>query len=130
MSWLHSVQFSAKGRVQNSDPLLSRQTKKNSSALAQKDHRQESFSVLSDATVTMLIALKDAAVIAPVPYIGEAVGLAIGIWKNVQTTRNTKTSLKYLGQDACNIVYTVLTVERGYAVHTSLIRSCVILVYA
>ncbi|KAJ3811262.1 hypothetical protein F5876DRAFT_64934 [Lentinula aff. lateritia] len=85
MSWLHSVQFSAKGRVQNSDPLLSRQTKKNSSALAQKDRRQESFSVLSDATVTMLIALKDAAVIAPVPYIGEAVGLAIGIWKNVQS---------------------------------------------
>ncbi|KAH7868703.1 uncharacterized protein C8R40DRAFT_1133621 [Lentinula edodes] len=84
MSWLRSVQFSAKGRVQDSDSLLSRQTKKKFSALKQKDCRQESFSVLSDATVTMLIALKDAAVIAPVPYIGEAVGLAIGIWKNVQ----------------------------------------------
>jgi hypothetical protein len=48
------------------------------------ERREELFSALSGATGLILIALQDAASLAPIPYLGQAAGLAIGIWNAVQ----------------------------------------------
>ncbi|KAF9077992.1 hypothetical protein BDP27DRAFT_1198173, partial [Rhodocollybia butyracea] len=73
------------------------------------ERREEIFSALSGATGLILATLQDAASLAPVPYLGEAAGLAIGIWNAVQATKNTKSSFLSLGEDACSLVYTVTT---------------------
>ncbi|KAJ3929345.1 MAG: hypothetical protein NXY57DRAFT_963708 [Lentinula lateritia] len=70
--------------------------------------KEEFFPALSGATSLTLSALRDAAALAPIPYLGEAASLAIDIWDAVQTTRDTKASLKSLGSDAISLVYAVM----------------------
>ncbi|GAW09280.1 protein [Lentinula edodes] len=70
--------------------------------------KEEFFPALSGATNLTLSALRDAAALAPIPYLGEAASLAIDIWDAVQSTRDTKASLKSLGSDAISLVYAVM----------------------
>ncbi|KAJ4479695.1 hypothetical protein C8J55DRAFT_489337 [Lentinula edodes] len=70
--------------------------------------KEEFFPALSGATSLTLSALRDAAALAPIPYLGEAASLAIDIWDAVQSTRDTKASLKSLGSDAISLVYAVM----------------------
>lgn len=49
-----------------------------------KERKEEIFSALSGATSLALSTLQDAASLAPVPYLSEAAGLALGIWNAVQ----------------------------------------------
>ncbi|KAE9399179.1 hypothetical protein BT96DRAFT_1019654 [Gymnopus androsaceus JB14] len=79
------------------------------SMVLRKERKEEIFSALSGATSLALSTLNDVATLAPVPYLSEAAGLALGIWNAVQTTRNAKSSLLSLGEDACTLVYTVWT---------------------
>ncbi|KAJ3890863.1 hypothetical protein GG344DRAFT_77463 [Lentinula edodes] len=70
--------------------------------------KEDFFPALSGATSLTLSALRDAAALAPIPYLGEAASLAIDIWDAVQSTRDTKASLKSLGSDAISLVYAVM----------------------
>ncbi|KAJ3813487.1 hypothetical protein F5876DRAFT_73877 [Lentinula aff. lateritia] len=70
--------------------------------------KEEFFPALSGATSLTFSALRNAAAFAPIPYLGEAASLAIDIWDAVQSTRDTKASLKSLGSDAISLVYVVM----------------------
>ncbi|KAJ3801114.1 hypothetical protein GGU11DRAFT_288673 [Lentinula aff. detonsa] len=71
--------------------------------------KEEFFTALSGATCLTLDALRSAAAFAPIPYLGEAAQLAMSIWDAVQTTQDTKASLRALGSDAISLVYAVMT---------------------
>ncbi|KAJ3780527.1 hypothetical protein GGU10DRAFT_369271 [Lentinula aff. detonsa] len=71
--------------------------------------KEEFFTALSGATNLTLDALRSAAAFAPIPYLGEAAQLAMSIWDAVQTTQDTKASLRALGSDAISLVYAVMT---------------------
>ncbi|KAJ3729978.1 hypothetical protein DFJ43DRAFT_473484 [Lentinula guzmanii] len=65
--------------------------------------KEEFFTALSGATNLTLDALRSAAAFAPIPYLGEAAQLAMSIWDAVQTTQDTKASLRALGSDAISL---------------------------
>ncbi|KAF5384576.1 hypothetical protein D9757_007501 [Collybiopsis confluens] len=67
------------------------------------------FSTISGAFGLTLNILHDAASFTPIPYLGEAAGLAITIWEAVQTTQDNKNSLRSLAEEACALVITVWT---------------------
>ncbi|KAJ4470149.1 hypothetical protein J3R30DRAFT_3539157 [Lentinula aciculospora] len=73
-----------------------------------KNRRGEFFSALSGVTDLALVALRDAASLAPIPYISLAAELAIDIWDSVQAAQDNKSSLHTLGSDAISLVYAVI----------------------
>ncbi|KAJ3718862.1 hypothetical protein C8R42DRAFT_723383 [Lentinula raphanica] len=64
---------------------------------------------MSGAASLTLETLQSAAALAPIPYLSEAATLAIGIWEAIQTTNDTKDSLRSLASDAISLVYAVMT---------------------
>ncbi|KAJ3818144.1 hypothetical protein F5880DRAFT_1617632 [Lentinula raphanica] len=71
--------------------------------------KEEFFSAMSGAAALTLDAVQSAAALAPIPYLGEAATLAIGIWEAIQSTNDTKASLRSLASDAISLVYAVMT---------------------
>lgn len=61
-----------------------------------------------DTTNVVLTTLKDAARLAPVPYLQEAANVAIGILDAIQGVRDNKDAFRRLADDACGLVYAAI----------------------
>ncbi|KAL0563471.1 hypothetical protein V5O48_018596 [Marasmius crinis-equi] len=55
----------------------------------------------------VLRTLQDVARFAPVPYLSDISGVALGILEAVQTVKGNKESFKKLGEDVCELVYAI-----------------------
>ncbi|KAF7423019.1 hypothetical protein PC9H_011183 [Pleurotus ostreatus] len=63
-----------------------------------------------DIAGIVLSTLEQAAAFAPVPYLQQAAGLAIGLVDMVQSTSDNKAAFTSLATDACGLVYTATNV--------------------
>ncbi|KAL4258128.1 Fungal N-terminal domain-containing protein [Pleurotus pulmonarius] len=66
--------------------------------------------VAQDVAGIVLSTLEQAATFAPVPYLQQAAGLAIGLIDMVQSTSDNKAAFKSLATDACGLVYAAANV--------------------
>ncbi|KAL4261234.1 hypothetical protein AB1N83_011043 [Pleurotus pulmonarius] len=86
--------------------------------LATKVYDKEPTKVGADGTLTVaedvagivLSTLQQAARLAPLPYLKEAAELAVVLFDMVQTTSENKSAFKALANDACELVYTAMSV--------------------
>ncbi|GLB44713.1 hypothetical protein LshimejAT787_1800500 [Lyophyllum shimeji] len=79
-----------------------------------------------DISEVVLATLRDAARLAPIPYLQQSATLALGIVQITQGVRNNKTAFSRLASDACELVYAILcttplekggTLSRAYLDH-------------
>ncbi|KAK7051477.1 hypothetical protein VNI00_004451 [Paramarasmius palmivorus] len=62
------------------------------------------LSVASDISMTVLTALKEASLSAPIPYVGIACALALEIATAAQGAKDNKDAFKRLAKDTCSLV--------------------------
>lgn len=64
--------------------------------------------LLLDTSDFVLTVVRDAARLAPIPYLKDAAGLALGIVNVIQGVRGNKDAFRRLADDACGLVYAIL----------------------
>ncbi|KAF5344460.1 hypothetical protein D9758_014129 [Tetrapyrgos nigripes] len=72
-----------------------------------EDDAGDVFDKLTGATQIMLKTLQSVAAFAPVPFLGEAAALAIGILENVQKAKGNKDDGLALAEECVVLVYTI-----------------------
>ncbi|KAF8626478.1 hypothetical protein AX17_006534 [Amanita inopinata Kibby_2008] len=70
---------------------------------------KEAVDAAMDVTTVVLKTLTDVAKFSPVPYLSDAAGLALAILSIVQQTRDNKDGYMRLAEDACELVYAVVS---------------------
>ncbi|KAF8071449.1 hypothetical protein FPV67DRAFT_874241 [Lyophyllum atratum] len=70
--------------------------------------RRKVAALALDTSDLVLSTLKDAARLAPIPYLQQSATLALGIVNVIQGVRNNKDAFLRLTKDACELVYVVL----------------------
>lgn len=71
--------------------------------------RNELADTVVGVSQVVLIALRSAAALAPIPYLQQAAILALTILDSVQGARGNQSGFAGLAADACNVVYIVTT---------------------
>ncbi|KAF8071474.1 hypothetical protein FPV67DRAFT_1666967 [Lyophyllum atratum] len=73
-----------------------------------RSHRSKAVGLVLDTSDVVLSVLKDAARVAPIPYLQQSSALALGIGM-----RNNKDAFLRLANDACELVYAILCTPTG-----------------